>query len=357
MSRKILLVAGGTGGHILPAIAFGSWAEESGRAGVSYVCGARELESEIYLSAGITPLRLDLDGSPLSGGISLKTKIERSFSTAASFCEVRRILKKYRPDCAVLFGGYLSLPFLIMCRVMGVPAVVHEQNACAGMASRLAAKLGIRVLSGWEVCFPLESRAFTRVGIPVRAFKQAGRAEALGALGVNPGAEGKFICVVFGGSLGSVSMKEAIGEISGRPAFEDWLFLLPAAADGIGRVSANAWALPAIWDPSPLFAAADCAVTRAGGSTLAELAVMGLPALIIPWKEAARNHQYHNASAFLSENTGIIFDLGNDRDTLERKLTELKALTDGGAVRKSSEPRGKADIICERLWRAVASQF
>lgn len=358
MGGRVLLVAGGTGGHIMPAIAFGRWTERNRPdAEVAYVCGTRALELEIYGSAGISPYTLALEGSPMSGGVPLKEKARRAISTVGALAKAKKILREYRPDCCVLFGGYVSLPFLFICKVTGVPFVVHEQNACAGMVTRLAAKLGAPVLTGWEVCVPLADSCFERVGVPVREFRKMGRSEAMMDLGIPEYLTNRCIAVIFSGSLGSVSIKQKISEISSSPAFKDWLFLIPAMSGKIERIAENVWLLPKIWDPSPLFAVADLIVSRAGGSTLTEAAVSGLPVLVIPWKRAARDHQSHNAKAFLSENTGIILDLETEFGLLATKLSELKKLKDDGERRGVSASHDKAWKINEKLWGIVASQF
>lgn len=358
MARRLLLVAGGTGGHIMPAIAFGRWAEEH-RSGteVGYVCGTRSLELEIYSSAGLVPRRMKLEGSPLSGGLPLKKRIERFFSLAAAFAAARKIIREFRPDCCVLFGGYVSLPFLVVCKALRIPTIVHEQNACAGIVTKVAAKAGTPVLTGWESCFPLARSSFVRVGVPVREFKKQERAEALRALGVTAEASGRFVAVIFSGSLGSAPIKAIINEIAGGAAFADWLFLIAAVSDKTERIADNVWVLPKIWEPSPLFFAADILVTRGGGSTLTEIATLGIPALIIPWRKAAKDHQYRNSLAFLSENAGIILDLDTDRNLLTRKLLELRSLAEGRGQRTPTARYNNRDNICEGLWEAVVSQF
>lgn len=353
---RILLIAGGTGGHIMPALSFGSWAAKNRCAEVGYVCGTRAMERDIYFNAGAVPMMIHLDGSPLSGGITMKKRAERTLAMVTSLAEARKILRDFRPDCCVLFGGYISLPFLAMCRVMRIPALVHEQNACAGLVTKLAAGLGLPVLTGWDACFPLKRKRFTRVGVPVRTFKQPDRGEALNILGIPEPAPGSSTAVVFSGSLGSVPIKEKILEISSREYFRDWLFLLPSVAEKTEKIGDNVWVLPKIWDPSPLFAAADYIVTRAGGSILTEIATLGLPALVIPWRGAANDHQFYNASAFLSENTGIILDLENDSGLLASRILELRGLTGACMQKKVSRLYNKADIICEKLWEALPSK-
>ena len=344
----------------MPAVAFGRWlADNHSDIGINYVCGARELELEIYENAGITPRRLSLTGSPLSGGISTRERTVRTLNVAQAFAEARKILKEARPSCCVLFGGYVSLPFLMVCKAMRIPIIIHEQNACAGMVTRLAAKIGATVLTGWESCFPLQRSCFTRVGVPVRRFKKIERVQALKLLGIDEDISDKTVAVVFSGSLGSVSIKEKIYAVAGQPVFKKWLFLLPAVSTPVlaEKILDSVWELPKIWEPYALFSAADCIVTRAGGSTLTETAVRGLPALVIPWRGAAGDHQYHNAVAFAAENTGLILESENDLGLFSEKLLTLKELADVHIQNEAPKLYNKVDKICGEFWEAIVSRM
>ncbi|CBL28491.1 UDP-N-acetylglucosamine--N-acetylmuramyl-(pentapeptide) pyrophosphoryl-undecaprenol N-acetylglucosamine transferase [Fretibacterium fastidiosum] len=150
-ARSALIVAGGTGGHIFPALVFGRWLEAHCGAAVSYLSGSRPLEAEIYAAAGVTPFRLSLEGSPLGVRSPLKV-LRRSLALVSAFGEVSRRLAEVRPTTAFLFGGYVSFAPLLLCRLRGIPVVFHEQNAVAGRVTRLASRLGAVIASGWEEC-------------------------------------------------------------------------------------------------------------------------------------------------------------------------------------------------------------
>jgi UDP-N-acetylglucosamine--N-acetylmuramyl-(pentapeptide) pyrophosphoryl-undecaprenol N-acetylglucosamine transferase len=150
--RKILIVAGGTGGHIFPALAFGRWIlDQKKNEGVSYLSGDRPLELEIYASQGIEPYRLFLSGSPL-GSPSILRNARRWMELFRSFFQVGRFLRRERPDACFLFGGYVSLLPLLWCRFLKIPILAHEQNACAGKVTKLASYLGAPVAAGWSQC-------------------------------------------------------------------------------------------------------------------------------------------------------------------------------------------------------------
>ena len=116
--KSILIVSGGTGGHIFPAMVFGQWLERNVGASVTYLSGHRPVEAAIYASAGIMPRVLSMEGSPL-GVRSPSQILKRTLSMFSAFGETSSCLKEAKPDAAFLFGGYVSFAPLLMCRLRG----------------------------------------------------------------------------------------------------------------------------------------------------------------------------------------------------------------------------------------------
>ena len=308
MKKKVLIVAGGTGGHIFPALAFGRWLLDQGEAeSVVYMSGSRPLEAEIYASGGIEPFRLPLSGSPLGGG--LWSAFGRCAGLFRSFFGTRFFLKRERPDVCFLFGGYVSLAPLLWCKWLGVPVIAHEQNACAGKVTRLAARMGVPVASGWSECSGV-SNAF-HVGVPVRSFKRLSRPDAVSALGVNV-APGDLVVGVIGGSLGSAQLSALVARV-----------------EKVGKKSGGAkrkiqFTEARSWDMAPFFSLCDAVVCRAGASTLAELTAFGIPALTIPWRGAADGHQEANAKIFSALTGNPVWVEGvHDEKNLEEAFEKL----------------------------------
>lgn len=349
---KILLAAGGTGGHIWPAISFGQWiGKHHPECEVRYVCGSRPLEREIYNAASIKPEVLDIEGSPFSCSGTMR-KVKRVKDIFSSCMEARRIVKDLMPDAALSFGGYLSFPVILTCKWAGVKCAVHEQNARAGKATRLASRLGLEVYSGWKECSPLGERKYLRVGVPIRNFVLPAKDEAWKKLGLDGDAPKGPTVVVLTGSLGSVALKERIAGIASTPAFEDWTFIFAAVSSDTRKEGRNLWLLPKIWDTELLYGLADMLVIRAGGSTLTEACSLGIPSLIIPWLGAADNHQYYNALAFVSENTGLMWTEDEEEDTLAQSLTKLGNIS-GSKGGCADGLRRTGDVICENLWSVL----
>ena len=167
--KKLFFVAGGTGGHIFPAISLGQWIEEREMKNVKieYICGSRPLEWEIFSQNNIAPTVLPIEGSPL-GVLKAGKVIRRLGSLFSAFLQSVSLIREDRPDVCVLFGGFVSFPPMLACLLHRIPLVIHEQNSVAGKVTRLAKKFGIPVLSGWQECRPLEKDQFNYVGIPIR---------------------------------------------------------------------------------------------------------------------------------------------------------------------------------------------
>lgn len=352
MIKKILLTAGGTGGHIWPAVSFGRWLNANVPSiEIEYVCGSRPLEREIYSAASVEPNILPVDGSPLSGRI-----LKQFFRMADQVVAVRKSLKLLsacRPDAVLLFGGYVSLPMLVACCIKGVSIFCHEQNAYAGRVTRIAAKLGAVVFTGWAECIPLLAGSFQRVGVPIRNFVLPERREAWRSLGLPGDAPSGGIAVIMTGSLGSSIIKDVICSAAARSDFLKRTFLLPAQSDKIEQAAANVILLPRVWDTALLFALADAAIVRGGGSTLTEIASLRIPALVIPWRRATDDHQKKNALAFLSENKGYIWDESSGKDSFAEKLDELFENMGKDGQRNRSGMYNNADRICEILWKGL----
>lgn len=356
MSAKLLLAAGGTGGHIWPAISFGKWIEKNKpESHVSYVCGDRPLETEIYGASGIEPHRLKVGGSPFSGGAL--ARITRGYGQAAAIFSAIGLLKSDRPDIVLLFGGYVSFPFLMAAKILKIPVIAHEQNAYAGRVTRLASKIGVEVLSGWAECAPLPASKFTRIGVPVREFKRMPRDAAWKALELTGSVPAGPILLVFSGSLGSGLIRDMVTEISGDEDFTGWTFIVPAVSEKLEIVNKNVFFMAKIWDTSPLYSLADMAAVRGGGSTLTEVAMLGIPALVIPWSGASDNHQYHNAVSFSSENRAMIWDGSEGRKGFAKNLLRLyDILSDKNEKQREASHTG-AGRICEDLWLAISSHM
>jgi len=307
---KILLAAGGTGGHIWPAISFAEWIRvNKPDSVVSFICGNRDVEKEIFTFAGISPTVIPMEGSPLSG--NLTTKLSRWNNTFASVLRSKKILKDIDPDISILFGGYAAFPVIFGSLLNRIPIVLHEQNARAGKVTRFSSRIGVPVCSGWEKCLPLKPGHYTHTGIPVREMIRVSPEEAWKELGYGISLPPPPRILVLGGSLGSGSVSSFFNIASRDRAFQNKSILVLGTGKECIRESENLWILPREWRMELLYSLADAVVARAGASTLSELVEFGLPSVIIPWKGAADDHQMENAKLFAEQGNGSVCEIYN----------------------------------------------
>lgn len=329
--KRLVLVAGGTGGHICPAVAFGQWLSSREKdIEITYISGNRPLEREIYGNAGLVPVTLPCEGSPM--GTRGVESLARWLQVFRATKEIGRLFRQDRPDACVLFGGYVSFPALVAGRVQGVPILVHEQNAVAGKVTRLGVRLGAKLLTGWKDCRPFAESRFVQVGTPVRSMRRLPRREAWNKLGLGETPGGK-ICLVLGGSLGSRSLAEKVVEVSKLGDFGDWAFLVMGKETGDNHLSDRVWGIPRRWDMETLYSLADVAVVRGGASTLSELRAWAIPALVVPWPGSRDGHQSANAELFSEGGNGIAWDeVRESTAEFVAKLQQLGPPRDAGEI-------------------------
>ena len=351
MPRKMLLAAGGTGGHIIPAVVFGRWIERiHPSVRVGYMSGRRPVELEIYRSLKIEPFVMDASGSPF--GAKRMESPRRWKDLIRSVWQAGECMKGESPDLCVAFGGYVSAAAVLSAYMRGIPTVAHEQNALAGKVTLLARALGARVASGWDKCDPLRPDRFRPVGVPVRPLDGMSREQALARLGLDSLKNDGPAVAVMTGSLGSGRLSEAISSLSCQREFASWNFLIidPAAARPL-KAAENAVRLPRSWDIAPLFNAADILVTRGGASTLAETLASGMPAVVVPWRQAARDHQMKNALAMAHSGKIEIFDeMSGGVPDLAAKLMNLRHRSQREEKDIGKRMYNASINICERLW-------
>ena len=359
--KNLMLVAGGTGGHILPAIAFGDWVRrEKPDVRISFVSGSRPVELEIYRASNIEPFVLDASGSPL--GISGLRSLKRWMELPRCFFRTNRLMKRIKPDLCIMFGGYISIPALILGRLRGIRSALHEQNALAGRVTRMAARLGVPIASGWKKCEPLPSEKHTLTGVPFRHLGRISANDARHIFGIG-GEEIKGPVVsVMTGSLGSESLVEILAALSSRDIFSSWHFYVTdPGVEKPTKIGNGVTKIPQMWDISPFYAICDLLITRGGASTLAEVEALGKPVVVAPWRGAKDDHQMKNALCVSDSEKIRIWDERNDTvQDLEEKLLSLQTnfLRKNGDSENLLYNAGEAsETSCRRLWDYVIGIF
>jgi len=293
MSAPILIMAGGTGGHVFPALAVAECLRAQGVA-VVWMGTPTGLEAKLVPPAGFPVEWIRVRGVR---GTGLKRRLTAPFMLLAALVQAGAALRRQRPAAVLGMGGFATGPGGVMARLFGIPLVVHEQNARAGLTNRWLARLAARVLEAFPDSFPPTRRAQT-VGNPVRA--------AIAALPPPAarfaGRDGPRRLLVIGGSQGAKALNElapaalALVPDADRPqvrhqAGGQWLDIAERAYQAAG---VTAQVTPFIADMADAYGWADLVLCRAGALTIAELAAAGVGAILVPFPFAVDDHQTAN---------------------------------------------------------------
>nr|WP_205520789.1 undecaprenyldiphospho-muramoylpentapeptide beta-N-acetylglucosaminyltransferase [Propylenella binzhouense] len=353
-----MLVAGGTGGHLFPALALRE---------VLTARGWRvELATDPRVGAyveGVPPeARHVVRSATISGGNPLA--ILRSLGTMAlGLSESRRLVARLRPEVAVGFGGYPTVPPLLAAKLAGLPIAVHEQNAVLGRANRLLVRFGAQLATGFpEPGGGEKARRRTHVGNPVRS----AIALRAGELYPAPAAGEPFRLLVFGGSQGARVFSDVVPDAVAALAAPERRRLrivqqcrpedIERTRAAYGRLGVEAELQPFFRDMPERLAAAHLVVSRAGASTVTEIAVIGRPSILVPYPHALDHDQAANAAALAAAGAAWVVP---ERDFTARgfanRLADLMQAPEQLAVAaRAAAGQGRPDAA-ERLADFVES--
>ena len=348
-----MIMAGGTGGHIFPAL---SVAEHLRAEGWNVVwLGSRDgMEARVVPPKGYAMTWIRFSGVRGKGWARMLTL---PFSLLVAFWQSARAIFLHRPDVVLGMGGYVAFPGGMMASLLNRPLVIHEQNSIAGLANRVLARLADRVLVAFPQAFA-PSTAAIWTGNPVRS-----EIVALGAPEARYAAHsGRLRMLVIGGSLGARVLNEVVPQAlalmpeDARPlvTHQSGAAHIEALRENYRKAGVTAELLPFIDDMAARYAAADVIVCRAGASTVTELAATGVASVLVPYPHAVDDHQMHNAR-YLSERGAAVLIPERDftADKLARVLgdfTRDKLLAMAQAARAAGKPeatRAVAEICME----------
>jgi UDP-N-acetylglucosamine--N-acetylmuramyl-(pentapeptide) pyrophosphoryl-undecaprenol N-acetylglucosamine transferase len=304
---RIIIAGGGTGGHIFPAVAIANaLVRIQPKTEILFVGANGKMEMEKVPLAGYRIEGLTIAGFNRS---SLIKNIGLPFKLLKSFFQVKKIFKEFKPTAVVGVGGYSSFPVLRFAQLKGIDTFIHESNSFAGKSNRLLGKKATKIfvaIDGMNKFFPSDKIILT--GNPVReniAKSKLSREEAILYFGLNPN---KKTVLAIGGSLGAKNINEALTE--GIDEFKKndlqliWQTGKPFIEKGreIAVGKSNIWVSDFIAQMEYAYGAADVVISRSGAMSIAELAVMGKPAVLVPFPFAAEDHQTVNAQKLVDKN-------------------------------------------------------
>jgi UDP-N-acetylglucosamine--N-acetylmuramyl-(pentapeptide) pyrophosphoryl-undecaprenol N-acetylglucosamine transferase len=344
---RAILAGGGTGGHVIPALAIAQQLQKDCAAEVLFIGTARGIENRLVPAAGF-PLRLVQVGG--LNRVSFKTRLKTFADLPRAVWDSRRILSEFQPGVVIGVGGYASGPAMLAAVLSRIPTLVFEPNFVPGFANRMVAPW----VSGAAVHFTETSRYFRRcevTGVPVReAFFQIANRSPVNT---------KPTLLVFGGSQGAHAINRVVMDsvadlrtrvpgihIVHQTGERDYNDAQAAYANLNGSVEAHRF----IDDMPGRFAQADLLICRSGASTVAEVTAAGKPAVFIPFPRAADDHQKRNAEAL--ERAGAAVMLEESKLNRESLVEAVRSLFGdpsqlekmGEAARKLSHPNAAHDI-------------
>ena len=346
---RVMIAGGGTGGHVIPALAIARQLRDAHGADVRFVGTARGLETRLVPEAGF-PLELIHVGQLKN--VSLITRLKTLGDLPRGIARCFSLLGSFKPDVVVGVGGYASGPAMLTAVLRGVPTLAFEPNAAPGLANRLVG----RFVSAAAVNFPETARHFRNArvtGIPVRpeffaiAPHTAGGAQRL---------------LVMGGSQGARALNESMPKIvkallDAVPALTiehqcgaRHLQTTEHAYEQSGADSARYLVSGFLNNAAEAIAEADLLLCRSGASTVAELCAAGRPALYVPFPQAADDHQRRNAEAMVAAGAAdLLPEASMTSDTLLDKLLKLLQSPDrlirmGAQARSAARPGAVAEI-------------
>jgi len=346
MQRPVLIMAGGTGGHIFPGLAVADALRAQGVA-VQWLGAAGGMEVQVVPAHGL-PLHV----VPVGGlrGKGWRTRLGAPWMLLRALFASLRVMRRLRPRSVLSMGGYVAGPGGIAARLTGTPLLVHEQNSVAGFTNRKLAGFARRVLTGFAGALPNASW----VGNPVRA--------SIAALPPPEqrmaGRDGRVHLLVLGGSLGARALNTTLPRAlallapAQRPAVlhQSGKRGLDEARQAYAAAGVEAEVVPFIEDMATAYGWADLAVCRAGALTLAELTSAGLGALLVPFPHAVDDHQTRNAEALVAVGAAEMTKESDlDVQTFARRLGALlqdraALLAMARAARTLAKPGAAEDI-------------
>jgi len=364
---KLLIAGGGTGGHVIPAIAIAKeWLSRGAEREVVLVGTERGIEMKLVPQAGLLLETLRVAGLKGKGGATLLKNLSM---LGPAMIDAKRVLRKHKPIAAFGVGGYAAGPMMLATWLSRIPNIIFEPNAEPGLTNRLLARISTRIATGYEISARAWGKKAVVTGCPVRAefFSIAPRLP-----------EKPFRLLITGGSQGALPINRAfVDAMDLLAARKDELSIVHqtgerdynAVRTAYARREISAEVVPFLSNMAERFAWADVIVCRAGAITAAEMAAAGRAAIFIPFGRATDSHQLRNAQemqnagagrliteAQLSPQklTGEIFSLLEQPRLIEDMSKAARNMARPHAVREIVDLIEEAAGVQGKLSRAIA---
>ncbi|WP_297572769.1 undecaprenyldiphospho-muramoylpentapeptide beta-N-acetylglucosaminyltransferase [uncultured Deefgea sp.] len=344
--RTLLVMAGGTGGHIFPALAVANALRLEGW-DVVWLGASGAMETRVVPQQGIDLVTLKITGVRGKGWLK---KLSQPWVQTKALLVALNLIFRRRPDVAIGFGGFTGFPGGLAMRLCWLPLVIHEQNSVAGLTNRLLSKIANRVLFAFPSAFPNQADC---VGNPVRSeITQVAEPAVRFA-----GRTGPLKILVVGGSLGAQVFNEQLPKALALIAPADRPMVTHQSGEkhletlraNYAAANVTADCVAFIADMAQAYADADLILCRSGALTVAELACVGAASILVPFPHAVDDHQTGNAQ-FLSEaGAGILLAQSHSSPEILaqsiQEMTRERCLTMATAARALAQPNATAAVV------------
>ncbi len=347
--KSVVVMAGGTGGHVFPALAVAQYLQAQG-VNIHWLGTKNGIEADIVPQNGFAISYLEVQGVR---GQGLARLLLAPFKIILAILAAMRVLRAVKADCVIGLGGYVTGPGGVAARLLGKPLIIHEQNAVAGFTNKQLAHLASHVLQAFPAAFAASPKV-TTTGNPVRPVianlpppeqrYQARQEQALQVL-------------ILGGSQGAVALNERVPEALALVAQQQPLVIrhqtgkkqVELTAQRYQQLGLNAEVQPFISDMAEAYGWADVVICRSGALTVSELAAAGVASVLIPYPHAVDDHQTANGRYLSDAGAAILcpqaqMSAETLAETLKPLLSRPKLLQMATIARKLAQPQATATV-------------
>lgn len=322
---KVIIAAGGTGGHINPGIAIANMLKQNGH-NVIFVGTEKGMENDLVPKANYPLIHIHAQG--MSRGFSL-----RNISTMATLMkgvkECKKIIDDEKPDLLIGTGGYVTAPLMIAGIAKKIPTMIHESNALPGKTTIWLSSKVNTVAVGFEATLKRLPKAKHAVytGNPTKMSTHSNKNTMKEKLGLG----GKNVVLVFGGSQGGKGINDVMVELINKNMLQNCHLIYATGPKNYDEIMSRIKNVPKniqiekyIYNMEEVMVASDLLVCRSGALTTSEIGIVGVPAIMIPFPYAAENHQYFNAKALEDAGGGVVIEEKDlNPSVLTNKINEL----------------------------------